>query len=179
MMHVEHNSHKNMMEQKFKKPFFSIPLWMHRENGVPPNRKLMKYIMQLQNGTITSRELKSSYTMTKPLARLLNGKTTTNKLNRWWLELATYNITFEWISGAQNKAADCLSRLVELPQGRQATVQMLTVTNHDEPTFHTRSRTTQQNISEDFTTQPKTDTITPDITKVTDTPYAMPKSLTR
>ena len=41
----------------------------------------------------------------KPLARSLNGKSATNKVNRWGLELATYNITFEWISGAQNKVA--------------------------------------------------------------------------
>ena len=41
-----------------------------------------------------------------------------NKVNRWGLELATYNITFEWISGACNKAADCLSCLVELPQDK-------------------------------------------------------------
>ena len=39
-------------------------------------------------------------------------KNANNKVNRWGLEFATYNITFEWISGAQNKAADCLSRLV-------------------------------------------------------------------
>ena len=58
------------------------------------------------------------------LARFLNGKNTNNKVNRWELELATYNIIFKWISGAQNKAADCLSRLVELLQDRQATVQM-------------------------------------------------------
>ena len=45
----------------------------------------------------------------KPLARFLNGKNANNKVNRWSLELATYNITFEWISGAKNKAADCLS----------------------------------------------------------------------
>ena len=42
----------------------------------------------------------------KPLAWFLNGNT---KINRWGLELASYNITFEWISGARNKAADCLS----------------------------------------------------------------------
>ena len=48
----------------------------------------------------------------KPLAKFLNGKNT-NKVNRWALELATYNITFEWISGAENKAGDCLSRLVK------------------------------------------------------------------
>ena len=45
----------------------------------------------------------------KPLARFLNGKNENTKTNRWGLELASYNITFEWISGARNKAADCLS----------------------------------------------------------------------
>ena len=45
----------------------------------------------------------------KPLARFLNGKNENMKINRWGLELASYNITFEWISGAKNKAADCLS----------------------------------------------------------------------
>ena len=44
----------------------------------------------------------------KPLTQFLNGKYANNKVNRSSLELATYNITFEWISGAQNKAADCL-----------------------------------------------------------------------
>ena len=62
----------------------------------------------------------------KPLARFLNGKNANNKVTRWGSELATYNITFKWIVGAQNKAVDCLSRLVVLPQGKQATVQMLT-----------------------------------------------------
>ena len=45
----------------------------------------------------------------KPLARFLNGKNENMKINRWELELASYNITFEWIFGAKNKAADCLS----------------------------------------------------------------------
>ena len=35
----------------------------HRENGVLLNKNLMQYIMQLQSGTITSRELISSYAM--------------------------------------------------------------------------------------------------------------------
>ena len=48
--------------------------------------------------------------------KFVNGKNANNKVNRWGLELATYNITFEWISGAKNKAADCLSYLVKLPQ---------------------------------------------------------------
>ena len=90
----------------------------------------------------------------KPLARFLNGKNTNNKVNRLGLELATYNITFEWISGVQNKAADCLSRLIELPHDKQATVQMLSATNYDGPAFNTRSRTVQQNITEHPTPQP-------------------------
>ena len=88
-----------------------------------------------------------------------------------------YNITFEWISGAQNKAADCPSRLVEPPHHRQATVQMLTATDHDGPAFNTRSRTAQHNITKDLSPQPKADTVTPDITTVTDTPDTTPKPL--
>ena len=52
----------------------------------------------------------------KPLARFLNRQNENMKINRWGLELASYNITFEWISGAKNEAADCLSPLVELPE---------------------------------------------------------------
>ena len=74
----------------------------------------------------------------KPLARFLNGKKTNNKVNRWSLELATYNITFEWISGAKNKAADCLSRLVS-PTG--SSINLLTASINDGPAFNTRSRT--------------------------------------
>ena len=32
----------------------------------------------------------------KPLNKFLNEKNANNKVNRWGLELATYNITFEW-----------------------------------------------------------------------------------
>ena len=49
-----------------------------------------------------------------------------------------YNITFEWISGAKNKAADCLSRLV-LPTGNS--INMLTASVNDGPSFHTRNCT--------------------------------------
>ena len=55
----------------------------------------------------------------KPLAQFLNGKNENTKINRWGLEVTSFNITFEWISGARNKAADCLSRLVELPEKHQ------------------------------------------------------------
>ena len=65
-----------------------------------------------------------------PLARLLNGKNANNKVNRWELEIATYNIIFKWISGAHNKAADCLSQLLDLPQERPANrCNMLSATN--------------------------------------------------
>ena len=77
----------------------------------------------------------------KPLAKFLNEKNANNKVNRWSLELATYNITIKWISGAKNKAANCLSQLVELPTTPPATVNMLTVTYTDGPASNTRSCT--------------------------------------
>ena len=85
----------------------------------------------------------------KPLTRFLNGKNTNNKVNRWSLELTTYNITFEWISGAKNKAADCLSRLVS-PTNKS--INMLTASINDGPAFHTRSHT--QSISDPTSTPP-------------------------
>ena len=39
----------------------------------------------------------------KQLVKFLNRKNANNKVNRWSLELATYNIAFEWISGAKTK----------------------------------------------------------------------------
>ena len=63
----------------------------------------------------------------KPLTKFLNGKNANNKVNIWGLELATSNITFEWISGAKNKAAGCLSCSVELPQTISAPINVLSV----------------------------------------------------
>ena len=101
----------------------------------------------------------------KPLAQLLNDKNANNKVNRWSLELTTYNISFEWISGAKNKAADCLSRLVT---PTSTSINMLTASFNDRPAFHTRSHTqstsdstsalhtdTAPHISKDATTTPK------------------------
>ena len=84
----------------------------------------------------------------KPLAQFLNGKNESTKINRWGLELTSYNITFEWISGARNKAADCLSQLVELPKKHQKN--------------QTRTKPTQINMVRAVTTrsrskQPQTD----------------------
>ena len=96
----------------------------------------------------------------------------TKKVNRWGLELATCNITFKWISGTKNKAADCLSRLVEQLPTTPATINMLTVTQLDGPTFNTRSQARQDSTSNNSTTQANT---TPDVSPDT-TPT--PKTLT-
>ena len=108
----------------------------------------------------------------KPLTKFLNGKNTNNKVNRWGLELATYNITFEWISGAKDKAADCLSCPVELPQTTQALINPLSVTNLDGPAFNTRSQTPQYLSMDTSTALPD---VMPEISKTTD---PIPKSLT-
>ena len=108
----------------------------------------------------------------KPLTKFLNGKNANNKVNRWRLELATYNITFEWISGAKNKAADCLPCLVELPPTASALINMLSVSNTDGPAFNTRSHTQQCLAPDPSTAQPS---ITPDIVS---TPDPTPKFLT-
>ena len=108
----------------------------------------------------------------KPLNKFLNGKNANNKANRLGLELATYNITFKWISGACNKAADCLSHLVELPQDKLVPVNMLSATNTDRPAFNTRSQTHQHHSLDTSTSQPD---VTSEVTAATD---PTPKSLT-
>ena len=129
--------------------------------------------MQSQNGIITLQGAQIIVCSDhKPLARFLNGKNANNKVNRLGSELATYNITFGWISGAHNKAADCLSWIMELPQNRPIAINMLSATHSDGPAFNTRSKTAQQSSSEDST--PQTDAVAPD---VIDTQSTTPKSL--
>ena len=89
----------------------------------------------------------------KPLTLFLNGKNVNNKVNRQSLELATYNISFEWISVAKNKAVDCLSRLVK---PIATSVNMLTASSTDGPASHTRSCT--HNTSSSTTSTPHPDT---------------------
>ena len=122
--------------------------------------------MELQGANIT---VKNDH---KPLVKFLNRKHANNKVNRWSLELATYNIAFQWISGAKNKAADCLSWLVELPQSTTTTVNMLTVTHTDGPAFNTRSCT--QGNSPDTTSTPHPD-VSP---KISPEATSTPKPLT-
>ena len=109
----------------------------------------------------------------KPLMTFLNGKNANNKVNRWGLELATYIITFEWISGAKHKAADCLSCLVELPQTISAPINMLSASNTDGPSFNTRNQTQQCLASNTRTAQL---CITPEVSPA---PNPTPESLDR
>ena len=95
-----------------------------------------------------------------------------NKVNRWGLELAAYNITFEWISEAHKKAADCLSHLMELPQDKPVSINMLSVTDTDGPAFNTRSHTNECLSADTSTSQPR---IMPDVLEAKD---PTPKSLT-
>ena len=90
------------------------------------------------------------------------------------MELATFNITFKWISGACNTTADCLLPLVELPQDKPVLVNMLSATNTDGPAFNTRSQT-HQNLSLDTSPSCPQPDVTPDVTEATN---PTPKSLT-
>ena len=129
----------------------------------------MEYTTPSPNGTTTYKVLTLLLEKTtKPLACFLNGKNTNNKVNRWSLELATYNISFEWISGARNKAADCLCRLVT---PTSTSINMLTASSNDGPAFHIRSHA--QNTS-DTTSTPHPET-TPQISQE---PSTTPKPLT-
>ena len=130
--------------------------WKLKENGAQLNKKLIAYGVYyaitkwnyyLQGADIVVRNDH------KPVTKFLNRKNS-NKVNRWGLELATYVITFEWISGAQNKAADCLSHLVELPQPTPAPIHLLSVINSDGPAFNTRSQTHQCLSVDSSTSQP-------------------------
>ena len=96
-------------------------------------------------------------------------KNANNKDNRWSLELATYNVTFKWISGTKNKAADCLSGFVK---SISTLVNMLIGSSTDRPAFHTRSCT--QHTSSSATSTPHLDT-SPQISQE---PTTTPKPLT-
>ena len=108
---------------------------------------------------MTTNHLLNSYDY-KPLAKFLNGKMP-KKVNQWGLELATYNITFEWISGAKNKAADCLSKASGAtsnhPQLQSMCLQLL---NQMDPPSTQEVQTRQDSTSNNSTTQANT---TPDV----------------
>ena len=171
-MHAENNSHKNMMGMEFPIAFLSHAFTKTQRKWSTTEQEaygvyyvITKWNYYLQGAIIT---VKNNH---KPLAKFLNGKNANNKVNRWSLELATYNITFEWISGAKNKAADCLSQLVELPT-TPTTVNMLTVTHTDGPASNTRSCTGKDSPDTTSTSHPNVSPkISPEATQT-------PKTLT-
>ena len=154
MMPVEHSYPRNMMAQNFLLLFFCIHFQTHRKWSTTEQKAygvyytITKWNYYLQGVNIIVRNDH------KPLTKFLNGKNANNKVNRWGLKLTTYNIIFEWISGTHNKAADCLSHLVELPQTTPAQINLLTVTKSDGPTFNTRSQTHQSLSTSPSTSQP-------------------------
>ena len=89
---------------------------------------------------------------------------------------------FKWISAVQNKANDCLSRLVELPTNGKATIKMLTAIHRDEPAFNTRSRMSHQGQTtmekDPSSTQPIKEIVTPDLTTMGTTQDLTLKPLT-
>ena len=88
------------------------------------------------------------------------------------LESATYNITFEWISGAHNKAADCLSHIVKLPWDKPVSTNVLSVTDTGGPAFNTRSQTCECLSTDTSTSQPD---VIPDVSEAK---VPTPKSMT-
>ena len=115
------------------------------------------------SGTITYKVL-----ISQAISTFSQWKNTNNKVNRWSLELATYNISFEWISRAKTKAADCLSRLAT---AASTPINMLTASSNKGPAFHTRSHT--QNTL-DTTSTPITDTMP----HISQEPTPTPKPIT-
>ena len=154
----------------------SLPLthihWYSMEMEYHRTRGLWCILCSHKVELLPSRNWNNSKKWPQATSTISKWKNANNKVNRWGLELATYNITFEWISGACNKAADYLSHLVELPQNKPLEINMLSATHSNGPAFNTRSRTVQQHSSNDST--PQTDTAAPVITETGNT---TPKSL--
>ena len=75
----------------------------------------------------------------KSLQKFLNGKNANNNCKQMVLKLATYNITFEWISSASNKADDCISGpdVMDTPATPTAMIHMLVTSTPDGPHIHT------------------------------------------
>ena len=164
---------KNMMVQSSQLLFFPIHFLEIKRKWSTTQQEafavyyaITKWIYYLQGADMTV------HNDHKPFTKFLKGKNANHKVNRWGLELATYNITFEWISGACNIAADCLSHLVELPKNNHILINMLSANTTDGPAFHIRSQT-HQHLSQNTSTSQSD--VTPD---VSEPPEPTPKSLT-
>ena len=183
MTHVDHNYHRNTMGAKFPIAFLSHTFTETQRKWSTPEQgaywvyyAITKWNYYLQGANII---VCNDH---KPLAKFLNGKNANNKVKRWGLELVSYNITFERISGAQNKAAYCLSRLVTLPDDSKAIIKMLTTTISNGPASNTRSKTSHHHQTtsntEPSSAQPDKETVTLDPTTVKTTKDVTVKPLT-
>ena len=99
MMLAEHNYPKRMMVQSSLSHFICIPFLETQRKWSTTEQEaygvyyaITKWNYFLQGADIIEQ---NDY---KPLNKFLSGKNANNKVNRWGLELATYNITFKWIS---------------------------------------------------------------------------------
>ena len=128
-MHVKHNYHRNT---KFLVAFLSHTFAEAQRKCSTPEQEAYEvyYAITKWNYYLEGSDI-IFHNIYKLLAKFINGKNANNKVNRWGLEHATYNIIFKWIPGARNKATNCLSQLVKLPNNTKATVTMLTATNSD------------------------------------------------
>ena len=145
MTPVELSCHRNLKAKNFQLYFSPTHAQIPNGNGTVQNRKSMafyyavtKWKYHLQEPDIVV------HNDQQPSQKFLSSKNANNKVNKWSLELATYNITFEWISSACNKAADCLSWLVDVkntPAPPKASISMLVTSTPDGPATHTHSKT--------------------------------------
>ena len=125
MMSVELSCHRNMMFKNFLLYFSptcsqTLTEMEHYGSGKP-----MAFTMQWQSGPPIYRDLIVVCNEHQSLQKFLNVKNANNKVNRWSLELATYNITFEWISATTPTAS----------------INMLVTSTPDEAMTHTQSKT--------------------------------------
>ena len=108
-------------------------------------QKPMAFTMLYPSETTIYQDLTLLYAITtNPYGSFLSDKNVNNKVNRWSLESTTYNITFEWISGTNNKAAYCLSWLVDVkdtPVTFKASINTLVTSTLDGPATHINSKT--------------------------------------
>ena len=120
MMPVEHNFPRNMVDTEFPIAFLSHTITDTQQKWSTTEQEAygVYYAVTKWNYYLQGAEI-IVWNDHKPLARFLNRKNANNKVNRWGLELAIYNITFEWISGAMQQSSWLsFMYLVELPQHR-------------------------------------------------------------
>ena len=100
------NACGTQLSQEYDEMEFSIAFLLHtfmdtqrKWSTTEQEAYILYYIVMKWNYYLQGAEI-IEHNDHKPLTQFLNRKNTNNKVNRWGLELATYNITFKWILGA-------------------------------------------------------------------------------